>query len=200
MENEMKKPIGEVLSIRNTGNGGVGWSTYEIEIRGYDPCGGSGSIILFYDPSKNSLYNKGSVGPNNTYLTGHNVEHAELPKTLELRLARILNGRESKPVRFTIGSSAAKSDGEIEAQLTFSSKNAEKELKVFPNPSSESVQIILPEPHMQLQLFNMQGNLIKDYVTDDQNFQVNIADLPAGLYLFKAQTGMQTWVAKVVVE
>jgi len=56
------------------------------------------------------------------------------------------------------------------------------EIAIFPNPANENLNIILPENREQrIQIYNAMGMIIKEF-SSTKSTQINIADLPNGLY------------------
>ena len=75
------------------------------------------------------------------------------------------------------------SEGSI---VTSSFELDKKEIKVFPNPSSEFVNIILPLNHRAstLEIFDVIGNIIfsEKIIQSKNNYKINIADFSNGIY------------------
>lgn len=76
----------------------------------------------------------------------------------------------------------------------------QKAITVYPNPAKGSFQLELPIANARIQLYNMQGKLVKDLIADSTNYTVNTADLAKGIYLLKAQVDHQSTILKVVLE
>jgi hypothetical protein len=75
------------------------------------------------------------------------------------------------------------SDGSI---VTSSFKLDKKEIKVFPNPSSEFVNILLPLNHSPstIEIYDVIGNMIfsDKLIESKNNYKINLADFRSGIY------------------
>lgn len=56
---------------------------------------------------------------------------------------------------------------------------------IYPNPTRDVVRIINLEPYAHIQLFNIQGKLIKEINTNDQEVKIAISDLESGIYTLR---------------
>jgi hypothetical protein len=60
------------------------------------------------------------------------------------------------------------------------------EIKVYPNPASGIVNIITPGFNIeQINIVSMEGKLISTAMPDSDNYQLNISNLPLGVYLLR---------------
>ena len=86
--------------------------------------------------------------------------------------------------------------------------DATANLHIYPNPSKDRLRIVLPPQSsnataLNLQLYNMQGNLCRQINIAPHLYQANkpielsIADLPIGLYVLYATNTQNSWVSKV---
>ena len=89
--------------------------------------------------------------------------------------------------------------------ITAIEENLENEVKitVFPNPASDNVNILFEEPvdgEVKIYMLNSLGKLVKtDFIEPAMvEKQINLQDLPAGIYYFKLIKGNLSNVYKVV--
>jgi len=88
------------------------------------------------------------------------------------------------------------------AQLTTSINESirEKIFQIFPNPASENISVTFPESQnqkAQIQIFNAMGMLLKE-ISVTQSAQINIEDLPSGLYFVEVRTDKATIRTKII--
>ncbi len=72
--------------------------------------------------------------------------------------------------------------------------NADNQFKLYPNPANETINITLPinkNEKEEIQLFNSIGMLLKE-TEASQSTQLNIGDLPSGLYFIHLKNHPQT--------
>ena len=73
------------------------------------------------------------------------------------------------------------------------SEIAESEIKIFPNPANEQIQIILPSDlnldYSFYELFNLNGVKIKEGRVESHETVINIKDEDSGVYLLKVYYG-----------
>jgi hypothetical protein len=71
---------------------------------------------------------------------------------------------------------------------------------VFPNPSKGLLMVNLQEStDAMLSVISLNGQLLKQFeIRDDSNTQLNISDLPAGIYLLNIQTDKKVAMMKIV--
>ena len=69
-------------------------------------------------------------------------------------------------------------------------------VSIYPNPTSDILKIKSEIPVKQLQLISFEGKVVRKY---NASSQLNIGDLPAGIYILKVQfENGKTEVKKVV--
>ena len=73
-----------------------------------------------------------------------------------------------------------------------------EEIKVYPNPYSESFTIQIPagEELVTVELFDLQGKFVQKYIGNNTIFLWN--DIPKGLYVLKGQTNLRSFETKLV--
>lgn len=76
----------------------------------------------------------------------------------------------------------------------------DKDLKVYPNPATDNVTIALEENgDYTLTLSDMQGREVRAVSFNDSSYQLNVADLPAGVYILKINgDNQQRFVQKLI--
>lgn len=75
------------------------------------------------------------------------------------------------------------------------------QLVLFPNPTSGHFQIISPQSNAQsIQLYNMQGQMVKEVVGAAMNDQIDITELVGGIYLLRAQVDEQILFGKIALK
>lgn len=70
-------------------------------------------------------------------------------------------------------------------------KPAVPEFKVFPNPASGKVFMIVSEP-TEIGIYNIAGMLMKQYVASSSQNAINISDLHSGIYFVKTMKNNMT--------
>ncbi len=78
--------------------------------------------------------------------------------------------------------------------------NLENEIQVFPNPSNSNLYFEAESLVFQsIQIFNQLGQLVESkYISDLQKTQINIANLPHGIYFTKIHTDKGILTKKVI--
>jgi hypothetical protein len=95
--------------------------------------------------------------------------------------------------------------GDIDTQALMGLNNqiaqAEQDLSVFPNPVSDQLNIQLSQPLEtagRIDLINANGKVVKTSLLDNAT-QMDVSELPAGLYIVRMQTDDNTTITKRVV-
>ncbi len=73
-----------------------------------------------------------------------------------------------------------------------SSKEKQKEVLFFPNPTTDSLSIRTEKELKQVEIFNLNGQKIKMFNSSNLSAKLNVSDLKNGLYLLKASFVDQT--------
>lgn len=77
-------------------------------------------------------------------------------------------------------------------------------LEIYPNPTSERAIFFLKSPtpaEGTLQLFNLQGQLVRTQPFATNTFELNATELPQGMYLFRLESGGRPIAAgKIIVQ
>ena len=69
---------------------------------------------------------------------------------------------------------------------------------IFPNPATDILQVINLDQNAHLQLFDMQGKLVKEIRTVNRNIELNLSDLESGIYVLKVNYAEGSTSKKVV--
>lgn len=82
--------------------------------------------------------------------------------------------------------------------------NNESEITIYPNPSNDNLTIEsgkLFDKKLLIQLFDLDGRVIKEIITDDNTskLQINIAEINAGYYLIQMKSEYKTFNRKIVI-
>lgn len=73
-----------------------------------------------------------------------------------------------------------------------------RSIQIFPNPADETL-FISSEAQLNLALYNTNGKLVRTIYTNEGTVQIDITELPAGIYLLKSMTSDQTMIRKVMI-
>ena len=92
------------------------------------------------------------------------------------------------------GGTAARNDGRWITSGT--------RMNLFPNPAGNTINISLEgmSDKTELKVYNIMGNLVMRQLTNKTNTQLNVAKLPAGVYMVSASDGVITSNSKFVKE
>ncbi len=77
------------------------------------------------------------------------------------------------------------------------------EIKMYPNPSSDLLNISLPEKLEMpgyIHIYGQTGVLIKRVALNDQNMTINIEDINSGIYLMKSYYNNKEFTQKFIIE
>jgi ligand-binding sensor domain-containing protein len=74
-------------------------------------------------------------------------------------------------------------------------------IRVFPNPTTDHVSLVLDEPASQFEwsLLSMDGRSVLAGVVAGSRSRVDLHELPSGSYLMKVNTDSSTYLIKVIV-
>lgn len=74
-------------------------------------------------------------------------------------------------------------------------------VKIFPNPSNDILNIKSDKTITQVEIFNLNGKLVKKVITEDKELSISISKFPNGLYLVKINLdNSNTWTGKLIKE
>ncbi|MBC7410125.1 MAG: T9SS type A sorting domain-containing protein [Arcicella sp.] len=73
-----------------------------------------------------------------------------------------------------------------------------KNIKIYPNPTTSIVNVATPnETINQINVYDMHGRLLKSQKGNNDNDQINIQELPNGMYMIEVKTRQGTKIAKL---
>ena len=77
-------------------------------------------------------------------------------------------------------------------------------IRLYPNPSNETIFIELPEigsEKAQVELYNMEGKQLQStLILNQKNVEIEVSGYPKGIYWLKIKVGERVWTEKVVVQ
>lgn len=86
--------------------------------------------------------------------------------------------------------------------VTIAEENIAQQIRVFPNPASNTITIILPEVHFKninIALFDLTGKeMISVNNAAYQNQQLDVSIIPAGLYLLQISSGENKMITTLI--
>jgi hypothetical protein len=75
-------------------------------------------------------------------------------------------------------------------------------IKIYPNPTNEFLQIDFQ--HLtglkQIEIFDLQGKLIKQFETYENNYYLNTEILNRGAYVFRCKSNLRIFYNKIIKE
>jgi hypothetical protein len=71
-------------------------------------------------------------------------------------------------------------------------------IAAYPNPTNGELHLILESGQNNATLFNLYGKAVKNFSVLPDNAQVDLGDVPAGVYLLKVQSGKKTGYIRIV--
>jgi hypothetical protein len=76
-----------------------------------------------------------------------------------------------------------------------------KNIKVFPNPTSDKLIISFPDyqTNLEIKLFDNSGKLVKSMFSSEKEIDLNVADLSEGIYILKLKSENNFYQTKVTV-
>ncbi|MCF8368578.1 MAG: C10 family peptidase [Bacteroidales bacterium] len=85
-----------------------------------------------------------------------------------------------------------------EVLLTGNDEIQSNYFNVFPNPAESFVMLSSQDPIHWLKLYNYSGQLLFEKKVDSKSFKLNIADLKAGIYFLRLETGNRAVSQQIV--
>ena len=74
--------------------------------------------------------------------------------------------------------------------------NENTAIEIFPNPTSEQITIVSPEPLQSVSLIDLEGRVLQEHVNIMNQKNLNITGLQSGIYLIKSVTSKQIVFSK----
>jgi len=76
---------------------------------------------------------------------------------------------------------------------------SEDQIKIYPNPSSDNLTIEAP-PQSTIEISSIQGQLIKTLAASGTKTNINVSELPSGVYVVEVRTEKGVAVKKFIKE
>lgn len=95
-----------------------------------------------------------------------------------------------------------------ETDTVYSNKSKNSQLGTFPNPAHEKINMNFIIEHSEactIMLLDVTGKVVKQFERDNivrgitQNAEINVNDIPNGIYLLKIKAGNEQFNQKVIV-
>jgi len=91
------------------------------------------------------------------------------------------------------------SKSSISSNVGLEIQNTDNELRIAPNPTSNSVAIKSKELIKEIEVFDVSGRLIHTYnKLNNREYSINLSNNVTGIYFLRISTNQQTFVKKVV--
>jgi fibronectin-binding autotransporter adhesin len=74
------------------------------------------------------------------------------------------------------------------------------EIKIYPNPVNSTLSVVLPESSKQttILIMSLNGKLIKSFITSQSTNEINVSDLPGGVYLVEIRSDKGAYTKHIV--
>ncbi len=82
--------------------------------------------------------------------------------------------------------------------LTSISENELNKVTIFPNPATEFIRIKGINDISQVKIYNVCGVLIRTHYAVEKNQNINISDLPSGIYLLQISSGSSNHMLRMI--
>lgn len=152
---------------------------------------GAANLLIFDYWDGTKWTNTGISNPTETIGVGY--------KLVTINLSQVLVANNQSEFQFRIrfgGDNMFLSEGKrvqfnniaIEGQNTLSVQNFENDMTflAYPNPTIYEVNLQSSEQINEVQLYNLQGQVVRALKPNSLNFKIDMLDLPQGIYLLKA--------------
>jgi hypothetical protein len=73
------------------------------------------------------------------------------------------------------------------------------EIKIFPNPAGESINIESSDKIFSTRIYNLMGEKIREINLDDSYYQIDVTSLSNGIYFFEIETQSRTVTRKIII-
>lgn len=79
---------------------------------------------------------------------------------------------------------------------------AEKRISAFPNPASTQVDIKIEgiSPQAMLRIKNLQGQIVRDFLMEQETMNVDIADLAKGYYIISVEHEQDQFITPLIIQ
>jgi hypothetical protein len=69
--------------------------------------------------------------------------------------------------------------------------------QISPNPTSEWMNVVLPQPNAKVMIYDVAGQLVMDFPVASGQARINISSLPKGMYIVKMYAGNEIFTQKI---
>ena len=73
-------------------------------------------------------------------------------------------------------------------------------INIYPNPVSDMLHIEVLHKETTGRIYNANGQMVKSNRMVDENDEINVSELPAGLYILKLNVGDEVMVKRFMKE
>ncbi|HPW65702.1 MAG TPA: T9SS type A sorting domain-containing protein [Salinivirgaceae bacterium] len=87
----------------------------------------------------------------------------------------------------------------VKVDIIIGISNAKVDVKIMPNPANESVMIKSDCKILSINLFEIDGKLIKSWKADSDSKLIEVGDIGGGVYILKVETTQETIIQKLIV-
>lgn len=70
-------------------------------------------------------------------------------------------------------------------------------IQISPNPTSEWLNIVSPQPNAKVMVYDVAGQLVMDFPVTSGQAKINISGLPKGMYILKMYAGNEIYTNKI---
>jgi len=81
----------------------------------------------------------------------------------------------------------------------FNAENSSVEVSLSPNPATSTVTIVSNENVLQVNVLNLNGQSVLENYNQSSSFNIDVSDLPSGLYVVQIQTRSGSMIEKLSV-
>jgi len=87
----------------------------------------------------------------------------------------------------------------VKVSIIIGISNAKVDVKIMPNPANESVMIQSDCKILNINLFEIDGKLIKSWKADSDSKLIDVEDISGGVYILKVETTQETITQKLII-
>jgi len=173
---------GEYEVTVSSDNGCIATGTYTLESEGEEPTAGLAEIGTggvtknFVNESENAVTYEWDFGDGTTADSENATHTYEESGTFDVCLTAINDcGEDTECIQVTV----------TEEDLSTQDQEWTKEIKVFPNPTQEIVNLYVPNiKYGKLTILDATGKIVLTHSIDSEVTTINVAHLVTGLYLY----------------
>lgn len=171
----------------------------------YDPAG-SNFMITYYNTTANSLTyalkSLSSPADNNPVISKTNYRDASTPSTTPVNPRVDIDLTAMKAVFAWNDNYVNMFDAEnTPASITEASPNGQKVMQVYPNPTSDFINIkTTNEDGYTIALYNITGQEVLMNNFQGSSHRLNLQNIPKGYYLLKITSGISSYSEKLIIQ